>query len=90
MALVEVILAYRPYGFDGENPVPIGRTSDSNVVCTVRDCLLQEAKAQAHFWQEVDAGLAGLQLEEGERLRRLLAFLLPEQDSPDPLQSSKA
>ncbi len=86
MTLVEAVLTYRPHGMGGGGPaaVPIGKTSDPGVLRTLRDRLLAQATEEAEVWRGVDPGVAAMQIAEAQRLAKILAFLLPEENlKPD-------
>jgi hypothetical protein len=86
MSLVEAVLTYRPHAVSGDGavPVPIGRTSDPQVLRALRDRLLDQANSEADAWRGVDPGVAAMQVAEAQRLSHILAFLLPDEDlKPD-------
>ena len=83
MALVDVVLRYRPYGLAGDAIVTVGAVEEPGVLRSVRDALLERARDEAQVWQGVDAGLATFKFVELERLTKLMAVLLPE-EPPKP------
>jgi len=78
MSVVEAILVYRPHGYGAHEAVPVGRTDDPEVLCLLRDRVLEHAAAEARFWSDVDPGIGALRAAEAERLTRVLGFLLPD------------
>ena len=80
MSLIEAVLTYRPHGYGADDEVPVGKTSNPRVLLLLRNCLLEESLAEAHFWQNVDPGIAAMRSAEAERLARVLGFLLPDQE----------
>ena len=86
MALIEAVLQYKPCGVGDEvgGSIPIGKTTDPSVLRALRDRLLEEAVKEAHTWQDIDPGVATMRAADLERLARILAFLLPDDDiKPD-------
>ena len=77
MALIEVVLTYRPTGMGESAPVALARTSDPDVILAVRDRVLAEAKAAAEMWRTIDPGLFIMHAAECERLARVLDVLAP-------------
>ena len=84
MALMEAVLVYRPHGMGGEEAIPIGKTDDPRILRALKARLLEEARRQASVWKDVDPGVFCLEMAEAERLARVLAFALPDEDlKPD-------
>jgi hypothetical protein len=80
MARVEAVLTYRPDGLGSDVPTAIGATSDPSVLRLARDRVLQAAHKDAQMWLGVDSGVAALKVAEAERLTRVLAVLLPDEE----------
>ena len=83
MALIEAVLTYKPSGIRGEGRVTLGQTDDPHVLRILRDRLLREAAEEAQLWRDIDPGVSAVREGELERLRTLLAVLLPDED-PSP------
>lgn len=78
MPHLEAVLAYsRDSMGQGSAPVPIGRTSDPELLRTLRDRLIAEAEGEARMWQDVDPVLGELAAAEVGRLERIFEVLLP-------------
>jgi hypothetical protein len=80
VTIVQAGLLYRPHGFGGERPVIIGTTNDVGALRIVRDRVLADATAEVERWRTLDPGLAALKLGEVDRLTRVLAIVLADED----------
>jgi len=80
VALIEAVLTYRAHGIASEHAVPIGATDDRKVLRALRDRLIADAENEAQTWRTIDPGVFALKAAEAERLGRVLAFLLPDEE----------
>jgi hypothetical protein len=87
MPRLEAVLAYArdSMGRDSAS-VPIGRTSDPDLLRALRDRLLAEAEEEARMWQAVDPVLGEMAATEADRLERIFELLLPAEDPKPGLQ----
>jgi hypothetical protein len=77
---IEAVLTYRPVGIGAEHSIPVGATTDPAVLRVLRDQLIAAAAAEAARWRTIDPGVAAMKTAEAERLIRVLAFLLPDDE----------
>jgi len=82
MADVEVILMYRPSGFEGHGEFRLARTSASGAVVAVAQAAVAEARAAASLYDGLDPGLAGASRAEADRLEEVLRQIVPSYSSP--------
>jgi len=80
MAQVEAVLVYRPTATGQDHPVPIGATDDPGVLRAIRDRLLEAAFEDVRLWHTIDGGVATMKSAEAERLARVLAVLVPDEE----------
>ena len=80
MALVEAVLTYRPHAMGSEGPVPLGVTADPRALRALRDALVEQAREEARRWRDIDPGVFAVKAAEFERLCKVLAWLLPEEE----------
>lgn len=95
MSAVEAVLTYRPQGSDRTSsaPIPLGATDDPRVLRALRDRLIENATNDARMWTDIDPGVAAIQKGELERMLRIFAVLLPDEDlRPDlrPIEGGDA
>ena len=89
MAIIEAVLTYKPGGLGLDLPaIPLGLSAHPRVLRVLRDILIEEAEAAFAFWEPVDPGVAALHRAEADRMRRILCWLLPD-DEPRTLRLVK-
>jgi hypothetical protein len=71
-----------PTGMGGEDAVPVGKTAQPRVLRILRDCVLEEAFAEARTWCGIDPGVAAMRTADAERLAHILGVLLPDTELP--------
>lgn len=85
MALVEVVLQYRPHGIalDGQAaPLAVGSTDSPHVLRAVKEELLRQARREVELWEGIDPGVATMREAEATRLEQVLEFLMPDDTPP--------
>lgn len=82
MCRVAVVLLYRPGGADAHGEFRVAASSDIGAVRAVGEAVLREAEESVEFWAEVDPDFAAMRQTEVDRLRRILALLLPDERDP--------
>lgn len=80
MPLVEAVLMYQPQGFGADVRIPIAKTRDPGALRAVRERILSEMEEVSGSWGAVDPGVAAMEEAEADRVRRLLALLLPDEE----------
>jgi hypothetical protein len=75
---MEVVLAIL-YAPEGQKPLSIARVYDRALLSAAAEKAISEAEAMAIQLMDEDPTLATLQLEEANKLRRVLGLLLPTQ-----------
>ena len=81
MADIEVVLLFTPDTLESSGQwVTLGRTRSAVALRVVRDALLAEAAEGAARWRDVDPALGALRQLEAERVTKLLALLLPDEE----------
>src|SRR2546426_12398904 len=83
MALVEAVLVYRSGKVGSEEPVPVAKTENPQVLRHLKDACLRDAVATAAMWNKVDPGLAAIYEADARRLEEILEFLVPPSE-PQP------
>lgn len=78
---MNVVLAIL-YAPEGQKPVSVARVGDLDLLSAVAAKAIHEAEELASMLMESDPTLGALQLEEADKLRRVLAQLLPSQTVP--------
>ena len=77
MALIEAVLVYRSGKVGNEEPVPVAKTENPQVLRHLKDACLRDALATAEMWNKVDPGLAAIYEADARRLEEILEFLVP-------------
>jgi len=72
-----VAILYAP---EGQKPLSIARVNDRSLLAMVAQKAIREAEVAASELMADDPTLGTLQLEEANRLRRVLSLLLPTYD----------
>jgi hypothetical protein len=65
------------YAPEGQKPVSVARIHDRALLSAAAEEAIREAEATANELMSDDPTLAALQLEEANKLRRVLGLLLP-------------
>jgi hypothetical protein len=81
---LEAILAYRGSGIGAEERVPLGVTLDPAVLRALRDAVVEQARQEALRWKDVDEGIYALRAADFERLCKVAAWLMPDEDEDRP------
>jgi len=68
------------YAPEGQKPLSIARIYDRDLLSAAAETAIREAEATASDLMEEDPTLGALQLEEANKLRRVLSLLLPTSD----------
>lgn len=71
------------YAPEGQQPLAIARVHDRALLSAVAERAVREAEATAKVLMEDDPTLGALQLEEVNKLRRVLSLLLPTCRNPN-------
>lgn len=74
---MDVMLAIL-YAPEGQKPLSIARVYDRDLLSAVAETAIREAEDAASHLMDEDPTLGSLQLEEANKLRRVLRLLLPE------------
>jgi hypothetical protein len=77
MAVVEAVLVYRTDGIATDESVPVARTSDPEVLRTMRDRLLSRAADEVAWWTQFDPAIGAMKAADAQRLAAILGFLIP-------------
>lgn len=81
MSEVTVVLQFSPSVLaDGAGTVVLGKTDAPAALRVVRDHILAAAVADAMQWRTLDPVLGELRTAEAERLAKVLAYVLPDED----------
>jgi hypothetical protein len=78
---VNVVLAIL-YAPEGQKPLSIARVGDRDLLSAAAETAIHEAEELASVLMKSDPTLGALQLQEADKLRRVLAYLLPKQAVP--------
>jgi hypothetical protein len=70
------------YAPDGRKPLSIARVYDRDLLSAAAETAIREAEATASELMEENPTLGALQLEEANKLRRVLSLLLPTSAGP--------
>lgn len=81
MGAIEVVLLYRPSGFDGEGEFRLAKTVDRTIVRAVAEVAISEARRSAEMWHDLDPALEAATRAQADRLERLLDLIVPN-DAP--------
>jgi len=80
---MNVVLAIL-YAPEGQKPLSIARIHDRPLLSAAAEEAIREADATASQLLEIDPMLGALQLEEANKLRRVLSMLLLKRDGSRP------
>jgi hypothetical protein len=75
MQIADVAILYEP---ERGRPLTVARVSDRRLLVAAAEAAIAEADERALALGDADAFLGAVQREEAERVRRVLAILVPE------------
>jgi len=82
MADVEVVLLYKPSGFEGEGEFRLCRTSAAAAIQAVAAAAIEQARATVALYRGLDPGLERVTAAEADRLETVLHKLIPSYTPP--------